>query len=235
MVFHDDPRLRSKNAPSIHNLCWKALEVRPSINMLCDLGIAMTPLVRGGLPKNIYMHRLPQAVQTLFSEFDQVDTGDTTLHGLIGRCGRLPTELVTIIWEFISPCAVRCLLALWAARSIWPTFPFAAGCASIRLYGDIFVYVTRVLDGTYICGIRDGDTLYGHKSASLFKVPIPLSITAVIFVLGNYGLRRIGFSTEAQPDPAVMEGSRGGTEFVSIIYPQTPLIVDFGWDVRTLL
>ena len=238
MVFHDDPRLRSSNAPSLHNLCWRTLEVRPSINMLYDLGLAMTPRIRGGLPQNIYMHRLPlaRAIQVLFSEFDEGDTGETALRGLLGRVGQLPPELITIIWELISPCAIRCLLALWAARNIWPTSAFAAGCASIRLDGDLLVYVRRVLDGTYICGIHDGNALYGYKSSSFFKVPIPLSITAFVFVLGNYGLRRIGFSTEAQSDPEILEGSRAeDTEFVGIIYPQTPPIVDFEWDVRTIL
>jgi hypothetical protein len=53
----------------------------PSIPKLCDLGLAMTPLVWAGLPQSIYNDRLtlPKAIPMLSSKLDQGDDKKTTL------------------------------------------------------------------------------------------------------------------------------------------------------------
>lgn len=104
----------------------------------------------------------------------------------------------------------------------------------MSLHGNISVYLTRVLDGTYICGISQGDKLYGLESNTFIDMSVPLSATAFVFRLGIYGLRNIDFLTETQTGPA-NEGELTvkHNEFINIIYhqPTTPLHVDLEWDV----
>jgi hypothetical protein len=97
----------------------------------------------------------------------------------------------------------------------------------------MLVYFTRVLDGSYICGIRQGYTLYGHESKRLVEVAVPSSMAAFIFTLGTYGLRKLDFLT----DPDSTRGSAmNGTEFIGIVpRPAAPLCVDIEWDVRRSL
>lgn len=212
-----------------------ALVNRPSIYELCDLSFAMTPLVWAGLPPSIYKDRfaLTKAIHKLSSKSNN-DNKRTALYELLERLQGLPTELVAIIWDFMPPCTVRCLCAFLAAENTWPVLSPAVCRGTIYLCGNISVYLTYVLDGTYICGIRQGDKLYGQESNTFTNVSIPLSATAFIFRLGLYGLRNIELLTEAQANQA---GERDLTmkdnEFINIVYkqPAMPLHVDLEWDV----
>ena len=208
---------------------------RPSIHELCDFGITMTPLVSTGLSQNIYKDRLALSKAIHKLPWNCKDYNKkTTLYELLETFRSLPTELVAIIWDFTTPCTVRCLCALLAAENKWPALSSAACSGTMSLHGDISVYLTCALDGTYICGIRQGYTLYGHESNTFTNMSVPLSVTAFIFRFGMYGLRNIDFLTETQTNLA----SRGdlavkGNEFINIIYhqPATPLLVDLEWDV----
>ncbi|PLB51577.1 hypothetical protein P170DRAFT_422579 [Aspergillus steynii IBT 23096] len=126
VVIRDNPQPRSENAPSVHNICWKALADQPSIDLLRHLGLAMTPLVWTGLPQSIHQLALPGTIEPLSLEVDRRDGGNTALSELLERCGRLPAELIAMIWDLIPPCTVRCLLALSSAKSIWSTLPLVA-------------------------------------------------------------------------------------------------------------
>lgn len=114
--IHCDPQIRSKNAPSVHCICWMALVNRPSIYELCDLSFAMTPLVWAGLPPSIYKDRfaLTKAIHKLSSKSNN-DNKKTAIYELLERLQGLPTELVASIWDFMPPCTVRCLCAFLAA------------------------------------------------------------------------------------------------------------------------
>lgn len=126
------------------------------------------------------------------------------------------------------------MCALLAAENQWPNLSSAARSGTMSLHGNISVYLTRVLDGTYICGISQGDKLYGLESNTFIDMSVPLSATAFVFRLGIYGLRNIDFLTETQTGPA-NEGELTvkHNEFINIIYhqPTTPLHVDLEWDV----
>lgn len=228
--IHEEPRIRSKNAPSVHRLCWVVLVNRPSNHQLCDLGIAMTPLVWTGLPQNIYQDHL-----TLFKAIHKLqnfknNNKKTTLYELLERSQNLPTELIAIIWDFIAPCTIRCLLSLSATENTWPDCSSGARSGTISLHGNIAVYRTCVLGGTYICGIRQGNNIYGHESSVSLNVPVPSFATAFVFRIGIYGLRSIDFVTDTKTNPF----SKGDitvkdNEFISIIHHQHE--VDLDWDV----
>ncbi|KAE8356784.1 hypothetical protein BDV28DRAFT_154454 [Aspergillus coremiiformis] len=230
--IHKHPRKGSENAPSVHSICWKAFTKQPSIHNFCNLGRAMIPLVWTRLPQSIYRSQstLSKAIQMLPS--DQCDYQDVALYILLKRCERLPTELVAMIWDFVTPCTVRCLLALWAAKSIQPAaISFPGGSATIFLNGDIKLYLKQILDGVYICGIRQGYTLHGSESDSSVNITVPLSMIAFVFTRGTYGLRKMEFITELEPHPVRSLASKD-SEFVGVIYPQpaTPLHIDLECD-----
>ncbi|PWY87061.1 hypothetical protein BO94DRAFT_535177 [Aspergillus sclerotioniger CBS 115572] len=233
--IHSNPRLKSANAFSVHSLCWAALVGQPSVHKLYDLGRAMTPLTWTGLPQSLYNNRLvlSKSIYRLDAEIRQNNDEDNTLWRLLQRCGSLPTELVAIIWGLIDPSPVRCLLALWAADGYWTKSSSAPNSGSVYLVGNIFIYFTRVLDGTYICGIRQRDILYGHESKNSVEVSAPVSMEGLTFSLGPYGLRSIRFLS----DTGTHHKSIGGaatmdTEFIGVIYPQpgAPLQLNIEWD-----
>ena len=228
--IHYDPRITSKNAPSVHCICWMALVNRPSNYQLCDMGIAMTPLAWTELPQSIFQdhYMLSKAMHKL-SCGPKDDHKKTSLYELLDRCQNLPTELVAIIWDFIAPCAARCLLSLSATGDKWPTLSSAARGGTMSLLGNISVYHTRVLDGTYICGIRQRRKLYGHESKILTNMPIPLSVAAFILKLGMYGLQSIDFVTEQESPTSKGDIPVKDNEFISIIHCQHE--VDLEWDV----
>ena len=207
-----------------------ALVNRPSNYQLCDLGIAMTPLAWTELPQSIFQdhYMLSKAMHKL-SCGPKDDHKKTSLYELLDRCQYLPTELAAIIWDFITPCAARCLLSLSATGDKWPTLSSAAGGGTMSLLGNILVYHTRVLDGTYICGIRQGHRLYGHESKILTNMPIPLSVAAFILKLGMYGLQSIDFVTEQESPTSKGDIPVKDNEFISIIHSQHEL--DLEWDV----
>lgn len=154
----------------------------------------------------------------------------TTLYELLERSQNLPTELIAIIWDFIAPCTIRCLLSLSATENTWPDCSSGARSGTISLHGNIAVYRTCVLGGTYICGIRQGNNIYGHESSVSLNVPVPSFATAFVFRIGIYGLRSIDFVTDTKTNPF----SKGDitvkdNEFISIIHHQHE--VDLDWDV----
>lgn len=81
--IHEEPHIRSKNAPSVHRLCWMALVNRPSNDQLCDLGNAMTPLVFTGLPQNIYQNHLTLSKAVHKLQNFKNDNKKTTLYELL--------------------------------------------------------------------------------------------------------------------------------------------------------
>lgn len=97
----------------------------------------------------------------------------------------------------------------------------------------ISVYLTCLLDGTYICGIRHGYKLYGHESNTFTNMSVPLSVTAFIFRLGMYGIRNIDFLRNANKPSQKRRFHSENNEFINISYhqPTTPLHVDLEWDV----
>lgn len=219
--IHEEPHIRSKNAPSVHRLCWMALVNRPSNDQLCDLGNAMTPLVFTGLPQNIYQNHLTLSKAVHKLQNFKNDNKKTTLYELLERCHSLPTELIAIIWDFLTPCTIRCLLSFLATENIWSTLSSAASIETISLHGNISVYHTCVLDGTYICGIRQENKLYGHESSISVEMSVPSSVTAFVFRIGMYGLRSIDFVTETKANtPSKGDITVNDNVFISIIHHQ---------------
>ena len=178
--IHEEPRISSKNAPSVHRLCWVVLVNRPSNHQLCDLGIAMTPLVWTGLPQNIYQDHL-----TLFKAIYKLrnfknNNKKTTLYELLERSQNLPTELIAIIWDFIAPCTIRCLLSLSATENTWPDCSSAERSGTISLYGDIAVYRTCVLDG-HISAAFARETTFMDMRAVLLSMCQSLHLSLLLF------------------------------------------------------
>ena len=117
-----------------------------------------------------------------------------------------------------------------ATENMWQTSSSAAYSGTMSLHGNISVYHTCVLDGTHICGIRQGNKFYGHECSTFTNISIPLSITAFVFRLGMYGLRSIDFVLDTNTNLS----SKGDipvkdNEFISIIHYQHE--VDLEWDV----
>ncbi|KAL4887995.1 hypothetical protein BDV59DRAFT_189550 [Aspergillus ambiguus] len=236
ITMHKGTRRTSRNAISAHSICWRALEERPSLWMLQNLHLAMTPLFWTRLPQNIYKSytTFSKANRYLSAKDHDVDRESNSFRDLITRVASLPLELSAIIWDMIPPSAVRCLLSLCAKKDDWVDQPVAAGGKAIDLCeGNLVVYSATVLDGSYICGFRQGDTLYGHESNRYVRVAIPRAIAALTLLYGTYGLREISFRTEKQPYSAGEIGlTRGGSAYLSIIYPsnEQPLSLYIEWD-----
>lgn len=220
--------------PAMHDLCWNALTDQPSLDLLWHLGLIMTPKFWTEPLQNILKDpfAVPGPVQMPASDRDR-NEGKDTLRELLERCGRLPVELIAMIWDGVPPSAVRCLQALESSKSIWPTLSICAESATLSLHGDIRLYSTSVLDGKYICGIRQGDRLYGHKSTSYAELSIPQTFVAIMFVLGNYGLRDISIFRGNELGFTIGTSNAKRLEFVQIAYSReaTPVRVDIKWDV----
>lgn len=183
-----------------------------------------------GLPQNIYQDHLilSKAIYKLWNSNN--DSKKTTLYELLERCQSLPAELLAIIWDFITPCTVRCLLSLSATENMWQTSSSAADSGTMSLHGNISVYHTCVLDGTYICGIRQGNKFYGHESSTFSNISIPLSNTAFVLRFGMYGLWSIDFVLDTNTNPSSKSDILvKDNEFISIIHYQHE--VDLEWDV----
>ncbi|KAE8406561.1 hypothetical protein BDV37DRAFT_269893 [Aspergillus pseudonomiae] len=226
-------RRRAIYTPAIHSLCKAAVVDLPIPRTLSNLTIATTPLVWTGIPQEIYRTYAfySNAIAALFKD-PRRKNDDGMLLELLGRCGNLPVELGVIIWDFLNPSAIRCLLALNATKSIWSCLPHSTGRATISLHGELVVYFTNILKGTYICGIRQGHILYGHMGNSSLLISVPASSTACVFSLGTYGLQKLKFLTETEASSSNVDDLESSKLFHVVSCRRTrPVCVDIDWDV----
>lgn len=211
-----------------------ALPSPPPLCQLQNLGLAMTPLFWTGLPQNIgkgYV-TLSQAIQNLLTENPVRQSN--FIEKLIAGVGRLPSDVTAIIWDFIPPSTVRCLLSLWATKDELENLHTTVKRATFILHKSLVVYHTAVLGGTYICGLSHDGKHYGDKSNRFVLITVPQTIAAIALIYGAYGLREVEFYTEKQLlsasriDSAVRTG-----EYLGIIRPPKarPLSLDIEWDV----
>ncbi|KAE8146107.1 hypothetical protein BDV25DRAFT_170046 [Aspergillus avenaceus] len=221
-------------APSIHTLCWTAIDRPPSIRFVYNLGIAMNPLVWERLPQSIYS-RYRIALTSIHTFYPLDNRHRTTLIKLIDNVKNLPPELICIVWEFIPPSAVRCLLSLCVAKTVWPAIDRTPASATIQLCGDICLYLTSTLDGTYISGICIGSRLYGYRSNWCLRRSISSPVAAITFTLGLYGLQQIDFLSKATA--SITKSSKATSQqFLGIIYSQSvqPPWIELEWDVMKI-
>ncbi|KAB8227932.1 uncharacterized protein BDW43DRAFT_323395 [Aspergillus alliaceus] len=107
--------------------------------------------------------------------------------------------------------------------------------ATVQLCGDIFLYLTSTLDGTYISGICIGDRLYGYRSNWSLRRAISSPVAAIAFTLGLYRLRQIDFLSKAIA--SITKSSKAKSqEVLGVIYPQSAQSpwIELEWDVMKI-
>ncbi|RAH66565.1 uncharacterized protein BO66DRAFT_441916 [Aspergillus aculeatinus CBS 121060] len=83
---------------------------------------------------------------------------------------------------------------------------------------------------TYVCGLRQGEIVYGHESEHSAAVSVPSSKAAMIFTIEIHGLSQLEFVSEVPS--AKSNKTMSDTRFRGVIYPQTKeLRVDLKWDI----
>ncbi|KAE8146044.1 hypothetical protein BDV25DRAFT_170056 [Aspergillus avenaceus] len=235
VIIHKYPQSNFRNAPSVHVLCWKAANIS-NICGIYDLGRTMAPLVWTNLPPQIYIiHGLfSKAVRALVRHASTCIGNKTPLFELLKGCANLPIEITTIIWDFITPCTIKSLIALQATKGILSGSSHdPGGCATICLFGDIRIYHTRVIHGTYICGIRHGYTLLGQVSSFFTDISVPSSVAIFMCTFGIYGLQRLDFFTDTQLGlTGVGTRTTNDKTFLILIHPRLgmTLRVNVEWD-----
>ncbi|PYH81379.1 hypothetical protein BO82DRAFT_94251 [Aspergillus uvarum CBS 121591] len=234
-------------APSTHSICWTAVDHRPCLRFLYNLGLSMNPLVWQKLPQSIHSHcrAVTSAIHLLL--FSAPPAGDknkdaslglvsnrlecnrTTLYILMKHIGNLPLELVSIIWKLTPPSATRSLLALLAAKTMWPASYASSASALVHIRGDILVYLAPILDGVYITGICIDGKLYGYQSSRSRRLSITSATTGFTFTLGRYGLRSI--EDLLSSEKPLKSLARENPEYTGVVYGKSPPVVELTWDV----
>lgn len=200
IAIQDYPRRKARYAPAVHSICLSAVVDLPKSVIIYDIGLAMIPHIWTTLPREAYRSHefLQQSLHSLVcaSANPQIPPNDDEYLELLRRCRQLPPELGTMIWDFISPGSVRSILALQATKHLWSTPSVTNGTATPSLYGDLALYYTHVLKQTYVCGLRQGETVYGHESEHSAAVSVPSSKAAMIFTIEIHGLSQLAFVSE---------------------------------------
>ncbi|PYH75522.1 hypothetical protein BO82DRAFT_359973 [Aspergillus uvarum CBS 121591] len=230
---YNHPRRRAVFTPAMHILCKAAVINLPSRRTLSDFILATTPVVWTELPQEIYKTYplSSNSIVALFEDF-RLKEHDGILCGLLRRCTKLPAELSAMIWDFLDPGAIRCLLALNASNSIRSYLPRSAGCATISLHGKLVVYFTNIINGTYVCGIRQGCVLYGQMGSCSTSILVPSYCTACVFGFGTYGLQKLKFLTGTEASSENMNELESSKLFRVILCREAgPVYIDIAWDV----
>ncbi|RAH78354.1 hypothetical protein BO86DRAFT_391900 [Aspergillus japonicus CBS 114.51] len=160
----------------------------------------MIPHIWTSLPQEAYRSHgfLQQSIHSLVraSANSQHPPNDDEYLELLKRCGQLPPELITMIWDCISPGSVRSILALPATKHLWSAPSVTNGTATLSLNCDLFLYYTHVMKQRYVCGLGQGDVVYGHKSECSTAISVPSSKAAMIFTMDIHGLSQLEFVSE---------------------------------------
>lgn len=201
--------VRRRTVFYLHNICWNALEELPCLKRLYSLGLATTPVLRMGSLQNIHADQ-----GTLANALEGLPETDTGLSAFLRRVKNLPFELTSMIWEFLSPCVTRCLLSVRALNLLLQQIvPIPVSSDTVYFHGDITFYTRRVLGGSYICGIRSDSTgqLFGFENQYSQRISISTPVTAVIFIVGLYGLQGIKYYLK--------DGGKGSVGVVTTMKP----------------
>lgn len=103
-------------APSLHSICWRALEKRVNVESLSNLGYALLPSFEVKIKGNIYVlsnkYFLSEALKQLCESAHNDIRQETKLFNTFNWLRNLLEEIVFLIWELLPLITVRCLISL---------------------------------------------------------------------------------------------------------------------------
>ena len=229
-------------APSLHSICWKALKNKNNLESIFCFGLAMVPLLDVEVKGNIYAssntYFLSEALQRFCRPTYKHPAQKSNLFHDLNQLGALPEEIISLVWEYLSPTVVRCLLSLQTSMDlIERVSPIRQWSATFLLHGSMTVFFRHLHGETYICGLNNTYQQYGYKSHDCQQVQIEMPVVAVSAIIGLFGLKGIQYlmkdGTEGYIGPPIRR--IGYTRCMNILSHNLaePLFLRVEGDVRT--
>lgn len=194
--FHDEGNYPV--APSLHSICWHAVERCASVDSLSNLAYALLPSLHTKVDGNIHALSnkffLSEALRELCgSSRDGLRQGPK-LFNLLNRLRKLPEEIILPILESLPLTIVRCLISLQATVKLMSEASLTPQWTGVLLlHGQLTIFFRPLFGEHYVCGLHNVYQQFGHRSEDYQKVQIESPVVAVSPIIGIFGVRGIEY------------------------------------------
>lgn len=194
--FHDEGNYPV--APSLHSICWRALERRANANSLSNLAYALLPSLNTKTTGNVHAlsnkFLLSEAVRQLCEASHDDLREAPKLFNTLDRLRKLPEEIILLILESLPLTIVKCLISLQATvKLIGEASVSGHWTGVLLLHGQLNIFFRPLFGENYVCGLHNTYQQFGRRSEDNQQVQIESPVVAISSIIGLYGVMGIEY------------------------------------------